>query len=200
MSATKTRLPRTEAVSLAWEVLALLSPYCERIEVCGSIRRGRETCGDIELVCIPIVDQIEQHDMFGPVGTVQLDRLHNRCIELVREGQLFHRLDKNGHMAFGGRHKRLSYRGFGVDLFAVKPPNQWGPIHLIRTGSAQFVKRLVTPEEQGGWCPKGLYFRDGQVWRIGYQGPAEPLDTPSEIDVFRAIGRDFVLPELREVP
>jgi DNA polymerase/3'-5' exonuclease PolX len=199
MSTTKTRLPRAEAVSLAWEVVSLLSPYCERMEVCGSIRRNRETIGDIEIVAMPIVDQVEQHGMFGPVGKIEIDRLHGRCIELVREGELFHRLDKNGQMAFGSRHKRLSYRGFGLDLFAVKPPNQWGPIHLIRTGSAQFVKRLVTPEEQGGWCPKGLYFKDGQVWRIGYQGPAEPLDTPSEMDVFLAVGRGFIPPEEREV-
>lgn len=198
MSATKTRLARAEAVSLAWELLALLSPYCERIEVAGSLRRQRETIGDIELVAVPRYGEASR-DLFHEVIEPGVNLLDLACDRLFVEGALGKRYDKNGRPRWGSGLKWATYRDVALDLFPVISPAQWGVDFLIRTGSAEFSKRLVTPIEKGGWCPKGLYFKDGQLWRIGYQGPAEPLDTPSEMDVFLAVGRGFIPPEEREV-
>ena len=49
----KERIPLAEGVKLANEVVALLETSCERLEVAGSIRRQKETVGDVEIVCIP---------------------------------------------------------------------------------------------------------------------------------------------------
>ena len=41
------------AIQIAERVKSALAPYCERIEIAGSVRRRKADVGDIELVCIP---------------------------------------------------------------------------------------------------------------------------------------------------
>src|SRR3990167_7360212 len=41
------------AQEIAAQVLAELSPFCERCEIAGSIRRRKPEVGDIEIVAIP---------------------------------------------------------------------------------------------------------------------------------------------------
>lgn len=190
-----TRIPLAEARAIAGELLALLNPYCERLEVVGSIRRERPTIGDIELLAVPRL--VDRFDMFGLPTGQDFDVLADYCTQMVRHGLLTHRPDKNGRSAFGSRYKRLSYQGIGLDLFSVLQPAQWGVLSVIRTGSADFSHRLVTPVEQGGWMPQGMYCRDGALW-CATQDTA--FETPEEADVFAAIGRSYVPPEQREVP
>lgn len=79
--------------------------------------------------------------------------------------------------------------------------SQWGVLSIIRTGSNGFAKRLVTPVEKGGWMPAGRWIVDGALWRWRRAGiEPEAIATPEEIDVFCAINRDYIPPELREVP
>ena len=64
------RLSLQQARGLARHIVCELKPYCRRIRVAGSIRRRKETIGDIELVVIPkcqpaaadplVQDRIEQ--------------------------------------------------------------------------------------------------------------------------------------------
>ena len=49
---SKAAIPLAKARGFAQIIAARLAPYCERIEIAGSIRRKRETVGDIELVAI----------------------------------------------------------------------------------------------------------------------------------------------------
>lgn len=39
------------AIAVANKVVAALEPYCEKVEVCGSIRRQRPIVGDVDIVC-----------------------------------------------------------------------------------------------------------------------------------------------------
>lgn len=189
-----TRIPLAEAHVLADELVALLSPYCERLEVVGSIRRQRPTIGDVELLAVPIA-QVGL-DLFGFQATPPVYMLDEACQGMVHDdGVLGHRLDKNGRPAFGARYKRLSYKEVGLDLFSVLSPAQWGVLSVIRTGSADFSQRLVTPLEKGGWMPRNLLCRDGALWTTD----GHKLVTPSEQDVFAFLGRPYVAPELREV-
>jgi DNA polymerase/3'-5' exonuclease PolX len=53
---SKQRIPLARARIIAGEIVDLLTPVCERIEVAGSVRREKATVGDnIEIVCVPHV-------------------------------------------------------------------------------------------------------------------------------------------------
>jgi DNA polymerase/3'-5' exonuclease PolX len=187
------RIPRIDALALADQLVILIGPYCERIQILGSLRRLRPDVGDIELLTIPrLVDRV---DMFG-LPTGDEDCLFDRCVELLAKGIFQHRPDKHGRPAFGFKYKRLSYEEVALDLFSVLPPAQWGVLSVIRTGSAEFSHRLVTPVEQGGWMPRGMYCRDGALWDAT-SGSA--FETPEEEHVFAALGRPYVEPQDREV-
>lgn len=50
---TTTKTPLAPALQVAFRLKMALTPYCERVELAGSIRRCRPQVGDIELVTIP---------------------------------------------------------------------------------------------------------------------------------------------------
>lgn len=198
MSATLTRIPLERAREIAWEVLALLGPWCVRIEIAGSIRRQRPTCGDVELVCIP---KLQSHsvDLFGQQQRND-NLLDQRCDYLFNQGLFGRRYDKNGRPRWGSGLKWATYQDVALDLFPVVGDTaQWGVDFLIRTGPNTFSKRLVTPVEKGGWMPTGMYCDRGALWASGPPDGAL-IHTPEEIDVFQAIGRPYVEPWDREVP
>ena len=183
------RIPLAQAEHLAAELVELLTGYCERIEIVGSIRRRTATVGDIELLMIPTTEEDLQYDLFGEViARPLLNVLDIHLDTLLAEGVLGQREPRR----WGPRYKAATYRGFAVDLFSAIEPAQWGVLQVIRTGPAKFSHRLVTSEKQGGWCPEGCRFWSGAFWRNG-----ELLITPTERDVFAAVGRDYVPPDAR---
>lgn len=192
----KVRLPLAEARVLAEELLALLKPACARIEIAGSIRRGSPDVGDIELVCIPLVSRYEQSagDLFGSTITYSVDLLAQRCDELVRDGVLSHRLNVNGQQAWGDDNKLAVYKGFAADIFTAMPET-WGVTMAIRTGPAEFSKRLVTPRQHQGLCPSHLRFHG---WRVCHRKSGEPMETREEADVFAVLGMPYLAPEARD--
>lgn len=50
-TATEQRVPLAEAQARAQELVALMEPHVVRVQVAGSVRRGRPDVGDIDLVC-----------------------------------------------------------------------------------------------------------------------------------------------------
>lgn len=196
MTAVKERIPLGRAVLLMEEAKDILAPVCERIEEAGSIRREQDTIGDIELVCIPKVEQVPT-GLFGDTSPFNL--LDNLVTELLatRDDRLALRYDKDGRPAVGERYKRLLFRGFPLDLFSVLPPAQWGVIYTIRTGPADFSHRLVTPVRMGGWLPDGMKVHNGQLLLLEADGALRPVETPEERDLFAAIGREYIYPPRR---
>jgi len=47
------RYPRKEAMEVAMNVCGALRECCERVEIAGSLRRGKPDCGDIDICVIP---------------------------------------------------------------------------------------------------------------------------------------------------
>ena len=184
--------PCSDLQGIALEIVELLKPYCERIEIAGSIRREKPMVKDIELVMIPKFEA-GQADLFGE-AVEQVNLLDQFLSQKLDDGTFGHRPDKNGVPSWGAKSKRGVYRStFPVDLFSVISPAQWGVIFAIRTGSAEFARNFMTQREFGGNMPPGMRVQNGALW----QGD-RLIETPEESDFFAAIGyHDFPAPENR---
>lgn len=189
MSSSKERVPLAKALVLVGEVIEILRPTCDRIEIAGSIRRNSMMVGDIELVVIPKARQVAA-GLFEDV-TTERDLHFARVKELVEQGALTHRPDKNEVKACGPRYQRLCYEGMPLDIFSVKPPAEFGVIFAIRTGPAEFSKALVTKRPYG-FLQMGMQVLDGRLLDRG-----RPQETPEELDFFKLIGLQYIEPEHR---
>ncbi|RLC82109.1 MAG: hypothetical protein DRI81_00600 [Chloroflexi bacterium] len=177
----------TAAKGIADGLLQDLAPYCERVEIAGSIRRGKAEVGDIEIVAEPVLSL----DLFGAPspGPCALD---GAIAGMVRSGYLGEAI-KNGL-----RYKQLALpQGIKLDLFIVRPPAQWGVIFAIRTGPADFSRWLVTQRKLGGALPSYCRVKDGGVHH-GLTGKSTPVPMPEEIDLFNFVGLDWLAPENRK--
>jgi len=54
----KQRYPASIARKVADEMATELAPRCERIEIAGSLRRGKADVGDIEILYVPRIGQV----------------------------------------------------------------------------------------------------------------------------------------------
>lgn len=181
----KDRIPLSEADQRAKAVVAMLSPFCERIAIAGSIRRRREDVGDIEIVCVPKVE------MTGMFCDEPLCLLTHECNRLLAQKIIAHRLDKNGRASYGAKFKRLTVDGFPLDLFSTTT-DQFGVIFAIRTGPSDWSKRLVTRKEYGGMMPAGMCISEGWLMNSDQRIPCR-----EERDLFAAIGAEWVNPQDR---
>lgn len=121
-----------EGRQLVYEILQILRPICECIEVAGSIRRKKPEVRDIDLVLIPkpLVDVVNV-----------LER--SMGAEVVKRGQ---------------RVANLKIRGVGVDLNFCNQA-EFAPMLLFRTGSWQFNTRLASKAKRLGlkFSPHGVF-------------------------------------------
>ncbi len=195
MTATKQRVPLAHAEAIANELVNILAPTSERMEIVGSIRRRRDMVADVELLVIPTIEVVS-YDLFGdPDQTV--DRFNEACKNLHGAGDLTDRLDKNGRRAWGPRYKRVIYRGFPVDLFSVMDPDSWGVLMMIRTGSAEFSRNNVTQKRMGGVLPDDMFVNESRLHRSFRDGSSEVIPTPTEESFFAAIDSPWIPPERR---
>lgn len=198
----KDRIPLADARVVADTVVSTLEPACERIEIAGSVRRGATDCGDIEVVCIPKLGE-PGRNLFGEAIGEPPDELHDLCERLRADGVLVPRQNKLDRISWGRKLKWVRFVmpqgsgwwpcSFALDIY-VTTPEQWGVTLAIRTGPADFSHRLVTPKAAGGYCPAPLQFKG---WRVVERASGEPLPTPEEADVFRALGMDWIAPDER---
>ncbi len=173
------RLGYWDAKYKAETLMIVLQPHCQAMELAGSLRRQKDVVNDIEIVIIPN----QQMDLFGNKYYL---------VEPIRQALL-----ANSYVIVKGGDRYIQATRLGVqyDIF-IASLETFGCVFMIRTGSAAFSRRMVTPKRHGGYCPDELYFQDGRLWRCGND---KPLNTPTERDVFDALGIDWISPEKREV-
>lgn len=104
------------AKKIADKYVEFLSPYCERIEIGGSLRRKKENVGDIEIISIP-------SEING-----------NRFPEFIN---FVNNLTKVRGEPTGKYTQRMLPEGIALDLFMASE-NNWGMIFPMRTGSRDF--------------------------------------------------------------
>ncbi len=175
----KSKVAYDIALVQAETVKSTLTPYCGRIEIAGSIRRKKPEVGDIEIVAVPKI-------FFG-VNLFMEKISEDSALDLFKWVLLGKTINN------GSRYKQIELEtGLPLDLFIVLPPAQWGVIFMIRTGSAEFSKSMVTPRAYGGKLPNCYRVKDGAVW-MG----ETMIETPEEADYFKLCDMDFVPPEKR---
>lgn len=168
---TGTRVPLAEARAIANDVISQLGPHCSRIQVAGSIRRGKPTIGDIEVVCLPC--PYEE----APLFCSGIAAVINQWEKI--KGELPCRYTQ-----------RILPCGMKLDLF-MPDPMGYGLQLAIRTGSAAWCKTVLAP----AWVRAGFHPEGGVLRRAD----GSMVATPDEHTLFRVIGLDWVAPENREV-
>ena len=163
-----------DAKAFAADLIALLNPHCERIEIAGSVRWGKPEVKDIDLVAIP-----KLYDILMPGLDWHLDSMLGSHI-------IRHRQPKR----WGERYKAFTLDGIPVDLFLVRPPAQWGVILALRTGPDAYSQYLVTQALR-----LGLQVKDGAV--SARSNLSQYIAMPEEEDFFKALGLAWVPPEER---
>lgn len=161
-----------KAQAYAEKIAETLAPFCEQIEIAGSIRRRRPEVNDIDLVILP----------------TDLQRVILRCREScipIQEGSV-----------------NLSYKtplGIQLDIFCARSgerelfrtvASNWGSILLCRTGSKEHNIKIAqwAKTHNMEWNPyQGILDHAGMV-----------IASETEEAIFRAIGMPFIKPELRE--
>ncbi|MDX2166839.1 MAG: hypothetical protein SF182_07235 [Deltaproteobacteria bacterium] len=194
MSTSEPR-PLATMRAIADRLVGALTPFVEKIEIAGSIRRQKPEPRDIELVCVPRFGRVTPPGELLPVPGVNL--LDHYVAEQMAAGRMTTRLDVHGRGAVGEKYKRLAINAPGVgpvalDLFSVLPPASFAVLLMIRTGSMEFSRRLVTKQHAGGWLPNDLRVEHGAIWRGDQR-----IETPDEAAVFELCGRAFVAPPAR---
>lgn len=171
-----------QALTITEGLIFKFMPYCERINIAGSIRRGKPDVKDIELAAIPKPGR----DMFGEIdldGPTALDAVLNK-----------HIIDRGGYLIKGGRRYKQFHlsEGINLDFFLVLPPAQFGVIFAIRTGPADFSRWLVTPRSKGGALPSHCRVKDGGVY-----DETGLIPMPEEQDFFDLLGVEWIEPSVR---
>lgn len=168
------KYPHSEIKKIADEVVELLSPHCERIEIAGSVRRKSEDSKDIEIVAIP-----KPYD----IG------LFTSGIALVL----------NNWKIIRGRlpckYTQRVFKDIKIDIFFADEMN-FGYLFAIRTGPAEFSHLLAKK-----WIGAGYKGEGGYLYSRGNRIPvAEEYDLFGLIgmDYIHPQERDFFLKTNRQ--
>lgn len=180
-----------KAYVLAEKLAQRLERSCEKLQIAGSLRRRVKLVHDIEIVVVPVLEELP--DLLGDTHALR-SRLDDTLDELIEE-----RVLRSFPGAKNGpRMKQFAVQPLGikVDLFIVLPPAQWGTILAIRTGPAHYSHWLVSRREIGGGLPNHLRVKDGAVMTLY---GSNVIETPTEESFFALLGIDKVPePELRQ--
>ena len=198
-----------EAKEIADTLVTHMRPFCQRIQIAGSIRRLRQDVKDIELVAIPKWgrEATRTPNLFGDPGAKHMaseraNLLHEwatmdaGCQLKALGMRTLKPGTKNGEplifdwpLSPDGKYWRFMLKeGIKLDLFLTGIHN-FGVTYLIRTGSKDFSQAVATFAKY-----KTRYrFQDGYLCLED----GSRMPTPEERDVFDTLGIDWVEPNER---
>jgi DNA polymerase/3'-5' exonuclease PolX len=184
-----------EATIIAERLAEMMSPFCVRVEIAGSIRRSCPEVKDIELVAISRWTErpgaapslfAEEAERVNLLHEWAVNEAAGASVRWIKPGtpEVVDWAPKPD----GKYWRALVEDTIKLDLFLAAAEN-YGMIMAIRTGSAEFSQALMTyAKHRTPYHVEGGYLRDRQ---------GAPLETPEERDVFKALRVDFVEPRER---
>jgi DNA polymerase (family 10) len=139
-----------------------------QISVAGSVRRYRETIGDIDLL-VPSNDAAPIMKAFTGAPSVE---------RVLAQGDT--------------KSSVIVARGLQIDLRVV-PPESWGAAMVYFTGSKEHNVRL-----RGHALKKKLLLNEYGLYKVGAEARGQELASKTEEEVYAALWMDWIAPELRE--
>lgn len=191
----------TQVLMVAEWLLEQLRPGCERIEIAGSLRRGKPEVHDIEIVAMPYSKA--PIPVFGNkiIDKTMLDRNlryleEDVMLKKVKGGDKYKQFLVKRWEEFGLEEPP---NPFMLDLFVVTPPAQWGVQMVIRTGPNKpennFSQWMVTQRSKGGALPDNCRVMDGAVWlHPEVTGRSEIIQMLEEKDFFQFCDLEWMEP------
>jgi len=179
----KQRMSWEEADQLATAVKSIIHQLDPTliVEVCGSYRRKRPTCGDLDV----LVSQPSTGASASPLPSI--------VTALEKQGLLVGHLTSSGTTKYMGVC-RLNSRGLGrrIDIRLVEYQNL-GAALLYFTGSGKFNKIMRYHALTRGYTLNeyGLYHCISGV-------KGDEIPAPTERDIFQTLGFVYLTPEERE--
>jgi DNA polymerase (family 10) len=149
-------------------IAMLRSAGVAEISVAGSVRRYRETIGDIDLL-VPSKDAAPIMKAFTSAPSVE------RVLALGDT-----------------KSSVIVARGLQIDLRVV-PPDSWGAAMVYFTGSKEHNVRL-----RGYALKKKLLLNEYGLYAVGAEARGQEIASKTEEEVYAALGMDWIAPELRE--
>lgn len=193
---TGTRHAYAQAMPIAQSLAARLAEHCDAIAIAGGLRRKCATVGDIEIVALATA--VERTVVVAPATLFEPEQTQSRIeyplLEYLSGLRDKHKIEP---IVWGERNRRFTLRTragreYKVDLFITYDLSAYISALVIRTGSSDFSRWLVTSREQGGALPAGMSHEGGRLLRDG-----EPVEILTEFDFFEQIGVEYVEPERR---
>ncbi|XP_055353793.1 DNA polymerase lambda-like isoform X2 [Paramacrobiotus metropolitanus] len=186
------KMPREEVEEI-FHVVKIVTDSIEKgfiFEVCGSYRRGRDLCGDVDILMThpdghshetilkPLLDKLHQKGFLTDDLSIS-DGHHKRYFGVCR-------LDRKE-----AKHRRLD--------IIISPYNEWATCVFGWTGSMYFVRSMRDYAHKKDMSltdyalHKNVIRQDGEKVNEG-----EKIETPTEESIFDALGLPYLSPEERD--
>jgi hypothetical protein len=148
------RMRLAEASTVAVDFLRFLKDVTVYTCIAGSVRRKKESVGDIELVVEPTIKSSLLNRLDVMLG--------NKTIRKAEYGE--------GGYRWGENYRGLMFMNARIEIFCCDADNR-GYITWLRTGSADKNQYVMTRLKEAKYPVR---FADGYVWHVGYD-PKHPM-------------------------
>jgi len=164
------RVLLADALPVAEEIVAYLEklPGCDKVVAVGSLRRRKETVGDVDIVA----------SADAPAKTIAAFVKYPDFKQIINQGET--------------KSAAIHRSGLQIDL-EILPRDEYGSLLQHFTGSKQHNVALRTFAQEHGWSVSEHGIKLMHEKRKG-----RLIKCATEEEVYRTLGMDYIEPELRE--
>ena len=174
-------------MKVARHICLVLADHCMRLEMAGSLRRGKDKVGDIEIVYVPDFEP----QPLGLFETEMVNKTDAILDRLITEGIIEKRANVKGSSTWGDQNKlaRHTASGIPIDFFSTRE-QCWFNYLVCRTGGARSNMAIASAAHSKGW--KWHPYHPGFTDQHGNWHSVH-----SEREVFELVGLPYLEPHER---